>query len=82
MTYARKAPEQSPFVCILVTTDGSRRFRTAVMADDEDEVREKAGRIAGDMIGRIEVETVYSIAGPVGSEVVRERDNAPSAAVA
>jgi hypothetical protein len=68
MTYARKAPEQSPFVCILVTTDGSRRFRTAVMADDEEEAREKASRIAGDMIGRIEVEAVYSIAGPVARD--------------
>jgi hypothetical protein len=38
------------------------------MADDEDEVREKAGRIAGDMIGRIEVEAVYSIAGPVARD--------------
>jgi hypothetical protein len=62
------APEQAPFVCILATPDGSRRYRTAVMADDEDEAREKAGRIARDMIGHIEVETVYPIAGPVARD--------------
>jgi hypothetical protein len=62
------APEQAPFVCILATPDGSRRYRTAVMADDEDEAREKAGRIARDMVGRIEVETVYSIGDPVARD--------------
>jgi hypothetical protein len=43
------------------------------MADDEEDAREKAGRIARDMIGRIEVEMVYSIADPLGSEVARDR---------
>jgi hypothetical protein len=69
MKYAQGyAPEQVPFVCILTDQAGSRRYRTAVMADDEEEAREKAGRIARDMIGRIEVETVYSIAGPVARD--------------
>ena len=62
-------PKQAPFVCILAAADGSRRYRTAVMANDDDEAREKAGRIARDMIGRFEFERVYSIAGPVTGEV-------------
>ena len=66
------APEQVPFVCILAAMDGSRRYRTAVMADDEDDAREKAGRIAHDMIGRFEVEQVYPIAGHAAEELARE----------
>jgi hypothetical protein len=70
-----RAPEQSPFVCILATSNGSRRYRTAVMADDGEDARQKAERIARDMIGHIEVEAVYSITDPLAdsSENYRTR---------